>query len=264
MAFRLAIETMQQYPLTANAKQIPEPSIDTFLITIPIIPLATPQEMMTAGEIELYLYWAIYERNHRGTPVERRGTMAESRWKSGGKLWKLVESRRKIVERRRNRAESRWNGSGTLRKRYGTEVENLGTKRKQNPPVTHAAGGFLMSQVCTSSATCILFPVFYTSPFQERPQSRHQRGGKYRHGHERNPGGNGRDRVPGNSFRVQDWEHPDRNLSGQAFRTIPKRVGQPGPGAFKFVEPQTISGEDHFRRGKHFGEHDGKGGDLEG
>jgi len=67
MALRLAIETMQQYPLTANAKQIPEPSIDTFLITIPIIPLATPQEMMTAGEIELYLYWAIYER-HRNQP----------------------------------------------------------------------------------------------------------------------------------------------------------------------------------------------------
>ena len=66
-ALELAMDTLKHYPMTANAKQIPEPSIDTFLITIPIIPLATPQELMTAGEIELYLYWAIYERNHRGT-----------------------------------------------------------------------------------------------------------------------------------------------------------------------------------------------------
>lgn len=66
-ALELAKATMKNYPLTATSKPIPEPSVDMFLITIPIIPLATPQEMMTAGEIELYLYWAIYEQNQHGT-----------------------------------------------------------------------------------------------------------------------------------------------------------------------------------------------------
>lgn len=66
-ALELAIATLNQYPISGKAKPLPEPSIDTFLITIPIVPLATPQEMMTAGEIELYLYWAIYEQNQHGT-----------------------------------------------------------------------------------------------------------------------------------------------------------------------------------------------------
>lgn len=41
----------------------PTPALDTFIITFPVLPFATPEEMQMCGEIELYLYNAIYERN---------------------------------------------------------------------------------------------------------------------------------------------------------------------------------------------------------
>lgn len=181
--------------------------------------------------------------NTCGTEVERKWNGAEIRWKSCGNA---MELRWKPVETMRNETGIFWN-----------------EKESKAPCHTRDRGLFILISMHIIR-TCILFPVFYTLSFQERPQRRHQRGGKYRHGHERNPCGNGRDRVQGNSFRVQDWKSPDRNLPGQAFRTIPERVGQPGPGAFKFIEPPTIPGEYHFRRGQHFGEHDGERGDLEG
>lgn len=47
------------------AKAMPalkSPALDQFLITIPILPMVTPQEIMLCGEIELYIYNAIYEK----------------------------------------------------------------------------------------------------------------------------------------------------------------------------------------------------------
>lgn len=61
-AMQLAHGMMQQSPFFAGMKALKSPKLDTFIITVPVLPLATPQEMMLAGEIELYIYYAIYEQ----------------------------------------------------------------------------------------------------------------------------------------------------------------------------------------------------------
>lgn len=61
-ALQMAGEVMKGGPLGKDMGPLRPPAGDLFLITVPVLPFASPQEMMLAGEIELYLYYAIYER----------------------------------------------------------------------------------------------------------------------------------------------------------------------------------------------------------
>lgn len=60
-ALDIARDAMKKSPLASVMKSLKVPEVDTFIITVPILPMATPQEMVLAGEIELYIYNAIME-----------------------------------------------------------------------------------------------------------------------------------------------------------------------------------------------------------
>lgn len=62
-ALNLARHLCQQSPLEKSMPALKSPRLDTFIITIPILPMASTEEMMLCGEIELYIYNAIHEQH---------------------------------------------------------------------------------------------------------------------------------------------------------------------------------------------------------
>lgn len=74
--------------------------------------------------------------------MERLRKVVEARWKA---VEVLRNSGGAQVERSGKGMERKWKLVEGARNHSGTKVKKIGTKKNRNPPVTYAAGGFLMS-----------------------------------------------------------------------------------------------------------------------